>query len=90
MQDFQYFVDRDFYHNRKYDPKNESIFVVQENEWKNIRQKLTPTFTSAKMKIMFDSVVKCSEPLIDYLDTAASSQEDVDLKEVGKSILLWF
>lgn len=83
LQDFDYFTDRDFYHNPKHDPKNENLFVIENEKWKNLRQKLTPVFTSTKMRMMFAGVVKCSEPMIDVIEGYAKSGEYMEIKEVN-------
>lgn len=81
LKDFQYFPDRDFYHNPKYDKQNESLFVVEKEQWRNLRQKLSPTFTSAKMKMMFPTVVQCCQPMMELFQTAAKKGDDIDVKE---------
>lgn len=81
VKDFQHFADRDFYHNPQYDKPNESLFVVEKEQWKNLRQKLTPTFTSARMKMMFPTVVQCTEPMMELFETSAKTGEDIEIKE---------
>ncbi|XP_050299545.1 probable cytochrome P450 6a21 isoform X2 [Anthonomus grandis grandis] len=83
LKDFNFFVDRDFFHNPKYDPKNESIFVAEKEEWKNLRQKLTPVFTSAKMKMMFKTVVKCSDQMLEVMNNAFIKGDDIEVKEIA-------
>lgn len=82
VKDFDYFSDRDFYHNPKHDPKNENLFVIESEKWKNLRQKLTPVFTTTKMRMMFAGVVKCSEPMIDVIEGYAKSGEYMEIKEI--------
>lgn len=81
IKDFQYFTDRHFFHNPKHDPKNESLFVVEKDEWKFMRQNLSPTFTSSKMKMIFQSVMKCTVPMVEYLENCAKNKEDIDVKD---------
>ncbi|XP_066257293.1 probable cytochrome P450 6a13 [Euwallacea similis] len=81
LKDFNSFIDRDFYHNPKYDPRNENLFVLEKEEWRHLRQKLTPVFTSAKMRIMLPLVVKCSDLMAQRFENYSQSREDIDLKE---------
>ncbi|CAG9766614.1 unnamed protein product [Ceutorhynchus assimilis] len=82
LKSFSSFTTRDFYHNPKYDPKNENLFVVDKEVWKNLRQKLTPVYTTAKMKLMFLAVVKCTEPMMDIFAKNAETEKDMDMREL--------
>lgn len=83
QKDFQYFTDRSFYVNEKNDPLSAHIFNVGGAQWRFLRHKLTPTFTSGKMKMMFDNVLKCSEYMIEAIDKMATNQEDVLILEMA-------
>nr|QZM07447.1 cytochrome P450 monooxygenase CYP6SZ2 [Lasioderma serricorne] len=80
VKDFAHFVDRGFYHNEKSDPLSAHMFTLEGQKWKSIRGKLSPTFTSGKMKYMFETVVKCSEPLHEHLEGYVARKEPLDAK----------
>lgn len=80
-KDFHYFVNRDIYVNEK-DVRGTHLFNIRADGWKPLRQKLTPTFTSGKMKMMFNSVLKCSDFMIDYLEKCTKINDDIDIREV--------
>ncbi|KAJ8957944.1 hypothetical protein NQ318_001943 [Aromia moschata] len=80
-KDFQYFVNRGAYHNEKDDPLSAHLFAIDEPRWKPLRSKITPTFTSGKMKMMFDTVLECSQYMIDAIDKSANGRNDIDIRE---------
>jgi cytochrome P450 family 6 len=51
-------------------------------KWKILRSKLTPTFTSGKIKMMFNLMAECADQLKRYLDKPARNGEMVEMKEV--------
>ena len=51
-------------------------------QWRKLRAKLTPTFTSGKMKLMFSLMNECAEELRNFLEGPASRNEDLEVKEI--------
>ncbi|KAJ8981930.1 hypothetical protein NQ317_002101, partial [Molorchus minor] len=74
-------LSKGVYHNEKDDPISAHLFALDESRWKNIRTKLTPTFTSGKIKMMVGSIVKCSEYMIEAINKCAGERRDIDIKE---------
>ncbi|EDW08931.1 cytochrome P450 6a2 [Drosophila mojavensis] len=64
IKDFTNFTDRGQFHNERDDPLTGHLFNLDGKRWKIMRQKLSPTFTSGKMKFMFPTVIKVSEEFI--------------------------
>ncbi|KAF2897110.1 hypothetical protein ILUMI_09065 [Ignelater luminosus] len=81
-KDFQYFTDHGNYVNEEVDPLSGHLFSLKGLKWKNLRAKLTPTFTSGKMKMMFQTLVDCSDELINIMDKASKGKNAVDIKDV--------
>jgi cytochrome P450 family 6 len=80
--DFQHFVNHGNYIDEKSDPLSGHLFNLEDAKWRNMRVKLTPTFTSGKMKMMFQTLADCSVGLGDIMDGAASNHAPVDIKDV--------
>ncbi|XP_068144883.1 LOW QUALITY PROTEIN: cytochrome P450 6a2-like [Drosophila tropicalis] len=68
IKDFSNFADRGQFHNEKDDPLTQHLFNLDGKRWKELRQKLSATFTSGKMKFMFPTVIKVSEELVKVLN----------------------
>lgn len=82
VRDFDHFVDRGIYYNEKHDPLSAHLFSLEGMKWKSLRQKLTPTFTSGKLKNMFQTLLDCTEELKNCLDSSIETSEAIDIKKV--------
>lgn len=57
------------------------IFLIEDEAWKSMRNKLTPTFSSGKMKMMFNTLVDVSDLMISQLKTD-KNLEMIEMKNV--------
>ncbi|XP_051167209.1 uncharacterized protein LOC127285302 [Leptopilina boulardi] len=64
---------------------NNSIFFIENPDWKYVRQKLTTLFTTGKMKYMFDIVQEVGKDLNDYLDSLQleGPGKEVNVKDIA-------
>lgn len=81
IKDFNNFHDRGLYHN-PIDPLSEHLFAIEGSDWKNMRAKLTPTFTSGKMKAMFHTVLDISDKMVDYFKKLTETDNVLEMKEL--------
>lgn len=82
IKDFQHFTDRGVYVDEKNDPISAHLFALDGERWKNLRAKLTPTFTSGKMKAMFPTLLDCSHSLLKYVEQMANTNTSIDVREM--------
>lgn len=81
VSDFDSFHDRGVYYNPS-DPFTENIFAMPGQKWKAIRMKLTPIFTTGKMKGMLPTIISNGENLQKYLKPMADKNEIVPIKDI--------
>lgn len=80
IKDFSNFSNRSRFYNEKHDPLSAHLFALDNPKWNQLRKKLTPTFTSGKMKFMFPTVLKVAEEFRDAIQKTKEGTS-VDIKE---------
>ena len=86
IRNFDNFHYRGIFYNEKNDPLTAHIFAIEDQAWKDMRTKLTPTFTSGKMKMMFTIVEEVSKHMIENLKKQVEHAHRIDLPNVGKFV----
>jgi cytochrome P450 family 6 len=81
-REFASFHDRGLYSNDKIDPLSGHLFSLSGKKWRNLRVKLTPTFTSGKLKQMFSILKENSEELAKYLESKAQARDCIEIKDI--------
>lgn len=84
-RNFETFHERGLNVSEAADPLSQHLFFKSGQEWKELRAKLTPTFTSGKMKMMFPNVITKADRMIEYLKPFAEKAEPLEMKEIYSS-----
>ncbi|XP_073954739.1 cytochrome P450 6B2-like [Choristoneura fumiferana] len=83
VTDFSYFYSRSVHPlDEVPEPLLNNIFSCEGDLWKLLRQRLTPAFTSGKLKAMFPLIVSRAEKLQLLAADAASSGTEVDIRDI--------
>ena len=82
VKDFSTFHDRGLYMNEEIEPLSGHLFFLRGIKWRNLRVKLTPTFTSGKLKMMFQRFVDCGKGLQTCLEEVGEKGEVIEIKDV--------
>lgn len=80
--DFNSFHDRGTFHNPDLDPLSSHLFNMPGAAWKNLRAKLTPAFTTGKLKSMMPTILVEGENLKKYMQKIADNEEVIPMKRL--------
>ena len=81
VKNFDNFVNHTMFVDENLDPFfGKNLFGLQNDSWRDMRSILSPSFTSSKMKGMFDLVSKCGIKFAEHLATRPQPNE-VELKD---------
>ncbi|CAK9797731.1 Probable cytochrome P450 6a20 [Anthophora plagiata] len=81
-REFASFHDRGIFCNEETDPLSGHLFQLPGKKWRNLRIKLTPTFTSGKLKQMFPVMKESGDHLAKILNEKARIGSTVDVKDM--------
>lgn len=83
IKDFAYFPNRGVYSDFAVDPLSDNLFFMYNPRWKAIRSKLSPAFTSGKLKLMYDQIKACGEEMmVNIHEKVAQNTEGMDVREI--------
>lgn len=86
--DFQHFHDRGVYCDPKNDPMSSNLFALTGGTWKSLRSKLTPAFTSGKLKGMFPTIQAIGDELVRLMQPMADKHQVVEIRDyIGRFTL---
>ncbi|KAL7046236.1 hypothetical protein ACKWTF_002519 [Chironomus riparius] len=82
VKDFAYFHDRGMYYNLKDDPLSGHLLNLEGEKWKKLREKLTPTFTSGKMRYMFPTIIDVAEKFESFMNASIAENNEPEIKGI--------
>lgn len=77
IKDFSSFPDRGIYSDFSSNPLSDNLFFMENPKWKVIRNKLSPAFTSGKLKLMYDQIKECGDEMMKNVYKTLSKTDDV-------------
>lgn len=80
IKDFDHFTDRGMVINEDIDPLTNHLLALDGEKWKKMRHKLTPTFTSGKLKMMFPTIIDIAKKL--EVETGKITNTNVDVADL--------
>lgn len=82
IKEFSSFNTRGINANVDIDPLANNLFLQNGEQWKRMRSALSPTFTSGKLKGMFEAIINCGQPLDNHIEKLVKSGETFEIREV--------
>ncbi|KAF0748798.1 putative cytochrome P450 6a13 [Aphis craccivora] len=82
IKDFSHFADRGFHKEPSTNILANGLFFLSGPKWKIMRQKLSPGFTSGKLKLTHDQIVACSDELMRFITTKIKENDQLEVKEI--------
>lgn len=82
VKDFNIFPNRGSYYNEKDDPLSAHLVNIEDDAWRQLRHKLTPTFTSGKLKMMFGTIAEVADRLISTLEKETAETGQLEVKGI--------
>ncbi|XP_076285747.1 putative cytochrome P450 6a14 isoform X2 [Lasioglossum baleicum] len=83
IRDFSSFQERPYTAHGRTEPMSQHLFRLDARKWRPLRPKITPIFTSGKLREMFALMVECSKNLEGYLDNVVGKGEPVKVSELS-------
>ncbi|KAK0096947.1 hypothetical protein PV326_003798 [Microctonus aethiopoides] len=83
IKDFHAFPGRGIEIDEKYEPLEGHLFNIDGHRWKVLREKLTPAFTTGKLKQMVELMIECTEQFEKYLHEQVGEGNIIECREAS-------
>ncbi len=82
IKDFTVFSDRGMSVNEKVEPLSQHLFSLEPERWRPLRTKLSPVFTSGKLKEMFYLLIDCAKHFESFLKDQVEKNPIIECREL--------
>ncbi|KAJ3654761.1 hypothetical protein Zmor_013929 [Zophobas morio] len=83
VKDFALFSNRSVSDNKEVDPMGSHLlFILKTPDWRDMRRKISPVFSSAKLKVMYDLIHEAGVEMINYLDQKVEQNPVVEIRDI--------
>lgn len=83
IKDFPYFCNRGIHADFSKNPLTNNIFFMYNPRWKTIRNKLSPAFTSGKLKQMYGEMNDCSKEMMNNVENKIKcTTNEIDIRDI--------
>jgi cytochrome P450 family 6 len=82
VKDFNTFTDRGVFVNEEKEPLTGHLFAVEGEKWRFLRNKLSPAFTSGKIKMMFNTISDKGQALVEAM-AKESKTGSLEMKDIA-------
>ncbi|XP_075168865.1 cytochrome P450 6A1-like [Haematobia irritans] len=82
ITDFSNFSDRGLYYNEKSDPLMANLFFMDGHKWRNMRNILSPTLTSGKLRIMYSTLLQVDEEFLKVIGERIHHDAILDVRDL--------
>jgi len=82
IKDFNNFVNRGSFVNEEDEPLTAHLFAIENERWKFIRNKLSPVFTSGKLKSMYPTIINKGDNLVAAIEEKMKTNSTIEVKDI--------
>jgi len=82
VKNFDIFINRPAFNEHDEHVLSQNVFALQNTKWRDIKKLLCFSFTSDKMRIMFNLMSKHAVDLAKFLSTLPADESDVNMKDI--------
>lgn len=82
IKDFSMFSDRGLKVHERVEPLSQHLFNLEPERWRPLRTKLSPVFTSGKLKEMFYLLMECADHFEEFLNREVEKNSVIECREI--------
>lgn len=88
IKDFNNFINRGTFVNEEDEPLTGHLFAIEDDKWRYIRNKLSPAFTSGKIKAMYFTISQKGDNFVKAIEKASRNGTTIDAKNISNRFLI--